>query len=159
MPIAQLGEALRHRGEREVARIAGVELVPRQGRRHASVRRRPHRVGARHGAILRVLVVVKEHALALFFPPLARRQAGCTPLDLARESERGSPHFVARPPPSARARASPARRTSSNVHARSMRTLTWIPREPDVFGQPTSAKSARVAWTTRATSRSWAQVT
>ena len=40
-----------------------------------------------------------------------------------------------------RASASAARRTSPNVHSRVMRTFTWMPREPDVFGQPTSPKS------------------
>src|SRR5580704_14077868 len=97
VPITELGEAPRHRGEREVAWIAGIELVPHQGRRDARVRRRPHRVGARHRTILRVLVVVKEHTLALLLPPLAGRQAGCTPLDLARESERGPPYLTERP--------------------------------------------------------------
>ena len=41
-----------------------------------------------------------------------------------------------------RARASAARRTSGKVQRGSIRTLTWIPREPDVFGQPTRPKSA-----------------
>ena len=36
-----------------------------------------------------------------------------------------------------RASASAARRTSGYVQSRSMRTLMWIPREPEVFGQPT----------------------
>ena len=57
--------------------------------------------------------------MALLLPPLAgRRSSG------ARRS-------------TSRARASAARRTSGNVQRRSIRTLTWMPREPDVFGQPT----------------------
>ena len=75
VPVADLGEARRHRREREVRGLAGVDLVPGQRRRHARVRRRPHRVGARHRAVLRVLVVVEEHAVALFLPPLARGQS------------------------------------------------------------------------------------
>ena len=56
-----------------------------------------HRIGARDRAVLRVLVVVEEHAVALFLPPLAGRQAGRAPLDLAREGERGAAHLVEAP--------------------------------------------------------------
>ena len=39
------------------------------------------------------------------------------------------------------------------VQSREIRTLTWMPREPDVFGQPTRPKSSSVVRTTCATSR------
>ena len=78
-----------------------VDLVPEERRRHAPVRRGPYRVHAGDRAVLGVLVVVEEDALALH-PPLARRQPGGAPFDLAREGERS--------------------RTSVNVQRRSMRT-------------------------------------
>ena len=79
--------------QREVARVAVVDLVPGQRRRHARVGRRPHRVGAGDGAVLRVLVVVEEDAVALFLPPLAGRERRRAPLDLARERQRGAAHL------------------------------------------------------------------
>ena len=80
--------------QREVGRIAVVDLVPGQRRRDARVGRRPHRVGAGDGAVLRVLVVVEEHAVALFLPPLAGGERRRAPLDLARKRQRGAPHLV-----------------------------------------------------------------
>ena len=50
-------------------------------------------------AVLRVLVVVEEHAVALFLPPLARRERRRAPLDLARQRQRGAAHLVERPAP------------------------------------------------------------
>ena len=76
-----------------------VDLVPRQRRRHARVGLRPHRVRAGDRAVLRVLVVVEEDAVALLLPPLARRQRRRAPLDLARERERRAAHLVERPAP------------------------------------------------------------
>ena len=72
--------------------------------------------------------------MALLLPPLARRDRG------ARAS-------------TSRARASAARRTSAYVQRGSIRTLMWIPREPDVFGQPTSPTASSASWQTSATSR------
>src|ERR1043165_5632587 len=43
----------------------------------------------------------------------------------------------------------------ANGHRGSMRALTWMPRDPDVFGQPVSPRSASVVRTTPATSRTW----
>ena len=63
------------------------------------------RVRGRHRAVLRVLVVIEKYAVPLFLPPLAGGELG------ARRS-------------TSRASASAARRTSSNVQRRSMRTLT-----------------------------------
>src|SRR5262245_58089667 len=88
-----------HRRQREVAWLAGVDLVPGQRRRDARVRLGPYRVGGRDGAILRVLVVVEEHAVALFFPPLARGEVGGTAFDLAREGKRGAAYLGERPAP------------------------------------------------------------
>ena len=68
-----------------------------QRARHARVGRRAHRVAGRDGAVARVLVVVDEHAVALLLPPLARRQVGRAPLDLARQRERGAPHLEVAP--------------------------------------------------------------
>ena len=76
--------ACRHRREREVARLAGVDLVPRQGSGYARVRGRPHRIRGGYRPVLRVLVIVDEHAMALFLPPLARCNAGSPPLYLTR---------------------------------------------------------------------------
>ena len=79
--------------------IAVVDLVPGERRRDARVGCRPHRVGAGDGAVLGVLVVVEEDAVALFLPPLARRQRRRAPLDLARERQRGAAHLGERPAP------------------------------------------------------------
>ena len=56
-----------------------------------------------------------------------------------------------------RASASAARRTSVNDHFGSIRTLTWIPREPEVFGKPSRPWSASVSLTTIATWRTSAK--
>ena len=64
-----------------------------QRRRDARVGRRAHAVGRGDGAVARVLVVVDEHAVALLLPPLAGREPGHAPLDLARQRDarRGGP--------------------------------------------------------------------
>jgi hypothetical protein len=99
MTIAKLYEAGRHRREREICQLADVDLVPRQRRRHARVRSRPHGIRARHRAVLRILVVVEEHAVTLFLPPLARRQIRRSPLDRARESQCGAAYLAEGPAP------------------------------------------------------------
>ncbi len=58
-----------------------------------------------------------------------------------------------------RARATAARRTLSNDQRGSIRTLMWMPREPDVLGQPTRPLSLRTSRTTRATRRMSSQAT
>jgi hypothetical protein len=50
-----------------------------------------------------------------------------------------------------RARASAARRTWSKVHFRWIRTLTWMPRDPEVFGHPRSPRSSSTSRTSIAT--------
>src|SRR5688572_24008590 len=97
--VAELLEPRRHRDEREVAGLAGLDLLPQERRRNARVRRRAHRVRGGDRAVLGVLVVVDEDAVALFLPPLARRQRRRPALDLARERERRAAHFVEAPAP------------------------------------------------------------
>src|SRR4029453_18499044 len=74
--VANLCEPYGHRPQGEVARIADLDLVPCQRSRDASIGRRPHRIRARDGPILRVLVVIQEYAVTLFLPPFSRRQGG-----------------------------------------------------------------------------------
>ena len=50
-----------------------------------------------------------------------------------------------------RANASAQRRTTGNSHFGSIRQATWMPRLPDVFGQPVQPISASVSRTTAAT--------
>ncbi len=66
-------------------------------RRDARVGRGPHRVGGCDRAILGVLVVVDEHAVALLLPPLAGGKTRCARFDFARERERAAAHFVEAP--------------------------------------------------------------
>ena len=96
--VADRGEARGHRAQREVAR-AGTPQSSSQvsGRRHARVGLGAHRVGARHRAVLGVLVVVEEDAVALLLPPLAGGELRRAPLDLAGEGQRGAPHLRERP--------------------------------------------------------------
>ena len=55
--------------------------------------------------------------------------------------------------------ASAARRTSVKVQRGSMRTLTCMPREPLVLGQPRSPSSSSSAFTSSATRRTSSQAT
>ena len=122
------------REHREVRRIARGHLVPAQRRRHARVGQRPDGIRRAGRAILGVLVVVEEDALAFFLPPLRRRERGAR-RSISREN------------------ASAARRTSVNVQRCSMRTLTCMPRDPLVFGQPRSPSSSSNAFASIATRR------
>ena len=97
------------------------------------VRPRPHRVRRRDRPVARVLVVVDEHALAaLLLPPGSRDESA------SRRS-------------TSRANASAQRRTSGNVQLGSIRQATWMPRLPEVFGQPTKPISSSTSRTTPAT--------
>ena len=95
--VADRAQAFGHGVDAQVAGLDVRHLVPLERARHARVRRRAHRVAGRDGAVARVLVVVDEHAVALLLPPLARRQVGRAPLDLARQRERGAPHLEVLP--------------------------------------------------------------
>ena len=119
LDVAELREALRHRREREVLGLDVGQLVPRDGRRDGRVGPRAHRVGRGDRPVARVLVVVDEDALAPA-PPSTRRSS--------RASAR-----AARPRGRTRARSG-ARRGTSQFG--SIRQAMWMPRLPDVFGQP-----------------------
>ena len=95
--VATLAEQRRHGRQREVLRDDLGHLVPAQRERHPGVGERPDRVGGRHGPVLRVLVVVEEHPVALLLPPLGGRDRGRTPLDVARERERRPPNLAVGP--------------------------------------------------------------
>src|SRR5262245_26053512 len=69
--VASLAKPRRHRLEREVARLARVDLVPGERRGDARVGPRADRVRARDRAVLRVLVVIQKDAMTFLFPPLA----------------------------------------------------------------------------------------
>src|SRR5688572_31786286 len=69
--VTELLEALGHGGKGEIGRIAVRDLFPRERRRDPRIGCRPYRIGGCHGAVLGVLVVIDEDALALFLPPLA----------------------------------------------------------------------------------------
>ena len=125
----------------EIGRVAVGDLVPAERRRDARVGQRAHRVRGASRAVLRVLVVVEEHAVALLLPPLRGRE------------------LRARAARSRATRASAARRTSVNVQRGSMRTFTCMPREPLVFGQPRSPSSSRSAFTSSATRRTSSHAT
>ena len=124
------GVARGHGGEAEVRELDVGHLVPRDWARHEGVPIRAHRVRRRDGAVTRVLVVVEEDALAaLLLPPLRRRDLG---------DARARPRV---PAPTQRG----ARRR--NPTSRTMRTLTWMPRDPDVFGNPSMPCSASTSRT------------
>src|SRR5207253_3129949 len=91
------GETTRHGPQGEVLRPAFVQLLPGERRRDPCVGRGAHRVGAGHRAILGVLVVVEEDAVAFLLPPLAGRQAWSPPLDFPGECQRGASHLRERP--------------------------------------------------------------
>ena len=91
--VAELGEARRHRRDREVLHRDVGQLVPANRRRHGRVGASAHRVRGQDRAVARVLVVVDEHLLAaLLLPPRRRHEVGRAPLDLARERERTAAH-------------------------------------------------------------------
>ena len=98
----------------EVAELGVGHLVPGQRRGDRGVGHRPHRVGGRHGAVLGVLVVVDEDAVALLLPPLAGGDVGRAPLDLAGHGQGGAAHLGEAP-----ARARSARRRGSRASRRS----------------------------------------
>ena len=115
-PIAR--EARRHRQHREVGRVAVGDLVPG---RAAPTRARRAAAG----------------------PNRPSRSCGPWRSGCSRGTRRGAPPSTtstSRAPGARRSisreNASAARRTSVNVQRGSMRTLTCMPREPLVFGQP-----------------------
>ncbi len=97
--VAPLSKACRRGREREGRRIDVRHLLPLERHRHPRVGRGADRPGRRHRAVLGVLVVVEEDAVALLLPPLARRLLGKAPLDLARDGQSRAPHLVEGPAP------------------------------------------------------------
>ena len=97
VPIAEFRESLWHCRQREVARIARVDLLPEKRRRHAGIGLRPHGLRAGTGAVCRVLVGVEKHAVPFLLPPFARGQRRRAALDLACQREGGATHLIERP--------------------------------------------------------------
>ena len=91
--IADFCEALRHREDGKIGRIAVGNFMPVKRRGDASVRERAHRIRRAGGPILRVLVVVEENAVALLFPPFRTGQRGDAALDRTRQRHRRAAHF------------------------------------------------------------------
>ncbi len=177
--VADLGKARRHRGQREVGRVAHGDLVPRQRRRDARIRPRPHRIRTGDRPVLGVLVVVEKHAMTFFLPPLARRAARAraarprapAPAPRAgpgrtssaarcarRRASRGSPRSLASRPDRDR-RASPARRRRPRESAatprpgtgsRSTRSSSGWSRSSARTGCGCSSRHARLAIHTKA---------
>ena len=86
-----------HGRQREVLGHDVGDLVPAQRERDPRVGERPDGIGRGHRPVLRVLVVVEEHAVALLLPPLRGRDRGRPALDVARQRERGAPDLPVRP--------------------------------------------------------------
>ena len=88
--VTLLAQSARHRLNGQVGRFDVGHLVPFQGAGDPGIGDRAHRVGAGHGAVPGVLVVVDEHPVTFLLPPLAGGQGGGAPLDLAGQCQRGA---------------------------------------------------------------------
>src|SRR4029078_5680858 len=98
LDVAELREARRHRGEREVLGLERVELLPAKRRRDGGVGAGADRVRGRDRPIAGVLVVVDEDALAaLLLPPCGRDELRRAALDLPSERERAAAHLLKAP--------------------------------------------------------------
>jgi len=91
--VADVGEALRYGEDGEVCGIDVGDFVPVERGRDARVGEWADRVGAGGGAVLGVLVVVEEDAMAFFFPPLGAGKGGGAALDGASEGKGGAADF------------------------------------------------------------------
>src|SRR5436190_21856935 len=98
MSVADRGEALRHRSQREVLRVGSIDLVPVEWRGDPRVGSGSYRISRRDRAIFRVLIVVDEHPLPLFLPPFAGCNTRRTTLHFARQGQRRTPDLVEPPP-------------------------------------------------------------
>ncbi len=87
-----------NRQHSEIRRIAIRHLVPVERRRDPRIRQRPHRIRRARRPILRILVVVQEHAVPFLLPPLRARDRRSPPLHRPRERQRRPPHLCERPP-------------------------------------------------------------
>ncbi|OLC58683.1 MAG: hypothetical protein AUH76_16750 [Candidatus Rokubacteria bacterium 13_1_40CM_4_67_11] len=99
MAIAERREALWHRRQGKVRGIGGIHFVPLERRRDPRLGGGPHGVRRGDRAVLGVLIVVDEDAMALFLPPLARGELGDAALDVARQRQRRAAHRVEAPAP------------------------------------------------------------
>src|SRR2546425_13365895 len=97
MDITQSGEPLRRGLQRERCMVASGDLVPGQGHGYPRIRHRAHRPGRGYGAVLGVLVVVDEHAVALFLPPGAGGDIRGPALDFTGEGQGRPPYLVEAP--------------------------------------------------------------
>ena len=97
--IAPRGIDRRHGGQGEVLRHHVGHLVPAQRERDPGVGERPDGVGGGHGPVLRVLVVVQEHAVPLLLPPARGGDRRRPPLHVPRQRQRGAPDLRVRPAP------------------------------------------------------------
>src|SRR5438034_2399158 len=86
--VAALFETQRHRLQREVSRIAGLELIPLDRRGYGRLGCRPYRICAGDRPIARILVVVDENAVAFLLPPLRRRELRRAALHFTCQRER-----------------------------------------------------------------------
>ena len=110
------------------AAIAVGNLLPRERRRNPRVRQRTHGVSRAGRAVLGVLVVIEEDAVALFLPPLRRRQLRHAPLHRARECHRRTSDLRKRP-----------LRMDTHVHMHAARPARLRPSaKPNFFQQPTN---------------------
>src|ERR1051326_2440118 len=83
--MAELLETLWDGEDCKVRRVAVGHFVPQKWSRYASVGKRTHRIRGTCRSILRVLVVVEEHAVTFLLPPLRGSQCRYTPLDRTRK--------------------------------------------------------------------------
>src|SRR5580698_1147594 len=97
MRIADFCKPLRNCEKGEICRIAVGHFIPEERSRNARVRERAHRIRGSCRAVFRILVVVKEDAVPLFFPPFGSGKGWYTPFDLARECKRGTAYLYKRP--------------------------------------------------------------
>src|SRR5271156_1246977 len=97
MRIADFGESLRHREYVKVGWFAVRNLVPVKGCGYTRIGDRAYGIPRACCPVLRVLVVIEEHAVTLFFPPLRASQRGHPSLDCTREGERRASYFTKGP--------------------------------------------------------------
>src|SRR6059058_5635008 len=95
--IADFRETLRNRKYRELRRVAVRDLVPVKRCRNTGVRKWAYRICGACGPVLRVLVVVEEHAMALFFPPFRTGQCRRAAFYGARQGNRRAAYFSESP--------------------------------------------------------------
>ncbi len=93
MGVAEGGEARGHGEDGEVGGVAGEDFVPVERGADAGVGEWADGVGGGCGAVLGVLVVVEEDAVALLLPPLAGGERRGAAFDFAGEREGGAADF------------------------------------------------------------------